>query len=90
MTAEWFFYMVRCRDNSLYCGITNDLAHRIGEHNKGTGAKYTSGRTPVTLVHMERHKNISEARRREERVKRWSKSKKEQLAGMGFPRLRSE
>ena len=79
MNGEWFFYMVRCRDNSLYSGITNNLEHRISEHNKGKGAKYTSGRRPVTLVHSERLNNVSEARKREAEVKRWPKNKKEQL-----------
>ena len=86
---EWFFYIVRCRDDSLYSGITVDLEGRLREHNKGTGAKYTSIRRPVTLVYCERYDNVSKARKREEQIKRWSKTKKERLIG-GFPRLRSE
>ena len=86
---EWFFYIVRCRDDSLYSGITVDLEGRIREHNKGTGAKYTSIRRPVTLVHNERYGNVSKARKREGQIKGWSKTKKERLIG-GFPRLRSE
>ena len=76
---EWFFYIVRCRDGSLYSGITNDLEGRLKEHNKGIEAKYTSARRPVTLVYCERYGNVSEARRREEQVKRWSQAKKERL-----------
>ncbi len=86
---EWFFYIVRCRDDSLYSGITVDLEDRLREHNKGTGAKYTSIRKPVTLVYDERYDNVSKARQREEQIKRWSKTKKERLI-RGFPRLRSE
>ncbi|MDP3879876.1 MAG: GIY-YIG nuclease family protein [Dehalococcoidales bacterium] len=86
---EWFFYIVRCRDDSLYSGITVNLEDRLREHNKGTGAKYTSVRRPVTLVYCERYGNVSEARRREEQIKRWSKTKKERLI-VGFPRLRSD
>jgi len=86
---DWFFYIVRCRDNSLYSGITVDLEDRLRAHNKGTGAKYTSIRRPVTLVYCERYDNISKARKREEQIKRWSKIKKENLIG-GFPRLCSE
>ena len=86
---EWFFYIVRCRDDSLYSGITVDLEGRTREHNKGTGAKYTSIRRPVTLVYSERYDNVSKARQREEQIKGWSKTKKERLIG-GFPRLRSE
>jgi len=86
---EWFFYIVQCRDDSLYSGIAVDLECRLEEHNKGTGAKYTSIRRPVTLVYFERYHNVSEARKREEQVKGWSKAKKERLIS-GFPRLRSE
>jgi putative endonuclease len=88
MEQEWYFYIVRCQDNSLYSGITNDIDHRVKEHNKGTGAKYTLGRRPVKLVYSEKHNNISEARKREAQIKSWRKTKKEQLI-MGFPRLRS-
>ena len=86
---EWFFYIVRCRDDSLYSGIAVDLEGRLREHNKGSGAKYTSVRRPVTLVYCERYDNASRARKREEQIKGWSKIKKERLIG-GFPRLRSE
>ena len=46
----WVLYALRCKDNSLYCGITNDLARRIAQHNAGKGARYTRGRGPVVLV----------------------------------------
>jgi putative endonuclease len=89
VNQEWFFYIVRCRDGSLYSGITNDLEHRINEHNRGAGAKYTRGRRPVKLVYSEKHGNVSEAKKRESQIKRWPKAKKEQLIA-GFTRLRSE
>lgn len=89
MDREWYFYMVRCRDNSLYCGIATDLEDRIKEHNLGIGAKYTATRKPVALVFSERHPNVSAARKREEQVKKWSRGKKEQLVA-GFPRRGSE
>jgi putative endonuclease len=89
MDQEWFFYIARCRDDSLYSGITNDLKERLIEHNKGTGAKYTLARRPVTLVYSERYNSVSEARKREVQIKGWSRIKKEQLI-KGFPRLRSE
>jgi len=84
MDQEWFFYILRCRDNSLYSGITNNLEARLIAHNKGTGAKYTHSRKPITLVYRERYSNVSEAKKREAQVKGWSKTKKEQLI-MGFP-----
>ncbi|MBI2860109.1 MAG: GIY-YIG nuclease family protein [Chloroflexi bacterium] len=86
---EWYFYMVRCIDNSLYSGIATDVDDRVREHNRGTGARYTSGRRPVVLVYSEKHDNVSEARKRESQIKDWAKAKKERLI-MGFPRLRSE
>ena len=89
MDQEWFFYILRCRDNSLYSGITNNLEARLQEHNRGTGAKYTYIRRPVVLVYSEKYNNVSEARKREEQIKGWSKVKKENLI-KGFPRLRSE
>jgi len=46
---DWLVYLIRCSDNSLYCGITNNLEKRIATHNKGKGAKYTRSRLPVVL-----------------------------------------
>ncbi|RJO63082.1 MAG: GIY-YIG nuclease family protein [Dehalococcoidia bacterium] len=77
--GEWFFYMLRCKDNSLYSGITNNLDERVKKHNEGTGAKYTSSHKPVTLVYCERYDSASEAKKREHEVKGWPKGKKEQL-----------
>ena len=79
MNQDWFFYIVRCNDNSLYSGITNDLAQRIEKHNSGKGAKFTSMRKPVKLVFSEKYDNMSLARRREEQVKSWSKIEKEDM-----------
>lgn len=79
MNQDWFFYIVRCNDNSLYSGITNDLAQRIEKHNSGKGAKFTSMRKPVKLVFSEKYDNMSLARRREEQVKGWSKIEKEDM-----------
>ena len=73
--------MVRCRDNSLYSGITNNLEERVKKHNEGTGAKYTSSHRPVTLVLSEKYSEPSEARKRELEVKKWPKDKKERLVG---------
>lgn len=48
-----YVYILRCRDESLYTGWTNDLEKRLEAHNSGKGAKYTRGRCPVTLVYSE-------------------------------------
>ena len=77
----YYFYILRCRDNSLYSGITNDLDRRVKVHNSGKGAKYTKSRRPVELVYSEKLKNKSEALKRESEVKKWNKAKKETLVG---------
>jgi predicted GIY-YIG superfamily endonuclease len=75
----WYFYIVRCSDNSLYCGISNDLVKRIEKHNSGKGAKYTASKRPVKLVYQELCDDISAAKKREAQVKSWPKEKKEAL-----------
>ncbi|NJB69313.1 putative endonuclease [Desulfobaculum xiamenense] len=47
--SPWFVYLLRCADGTLYCGVTTDVSRRLGEHNAGTGARYTRGRGPITL-----------------------------------------
>ncbi|PIV71272.1 hypothetical protein COW57_00480 [Candidatus Roizmanbacteria bacterium CG17_big_fil_post_rev_8_21_14_2_50_39_7] len=76
-----FVYVLRCKDNSLYCGQTNNLEKRIKEHNdsRNTSTKYTRGRRPVTLVYVEKVKTVSDALKREREIKKLSKEKKELL-----------
>ena len=66
----WVVYLVRCADNSLYCGITNDLDSRLRDHNSGKGAKYTRSRRPVELVDVGPQMSKSEALKLEYRIKR--------------------
>jgi len=80
----WDFYIVRCADGSLYCGLALDPEERVSVHNAGRGADYTARRRPVTLVYSEAHPTKSAARRREMQVKRWRADKKERLV-RGFP-----
>ncbi|MBW1820828.1 MAG: GIY-YIG nuclease family protein [Deltaproteobacteria bacterium] len=47
---QWIVYLIRCSDESLYCGITNNLKNRLIAHNSGRGAQYTRSRRPVELV----------------------------------------
>ncbi|NOS68182.1 MAG: GIY-YIG nuclease family protein [Candidatus Peribacteraceae bacterium] len=75
-----FFYLARCRDGSLYAGTCLDLKAREAKHNDGTGAKYTRSRSPVKIVYHEKFKTLGQARRREAEIKKWTKSKKEELA----------
>ena len=80
----WHFYMLRCSDGSLYCGIALHPEARTKVHNAGQGASYTARRRPVQLVYTEAHPSKSVARHREIQVKNWRKEKKEQLL-CGFP-----
>ncbi len=47
---SWFVYLLRCADNSLYCGITTDMDRRLAQHNAGTASKYTRARLPVSVA----------------------------------------
>ena len=71
-----YVYLLRCADDSLYCGWTTDLEGRIAAHNNGTGAKYTKSRRPVELVYFEEYENRREALSREWHIKRLSRAEK--------------
>ena len=74
-----FVYVVRCADGTLYTGTAVDPKQREQVHNSGRGARYTSGRRPVSLVYAESCDTIGDALRRERELKRWSRAKKEAL-----------
>lgn len=74
-----FIYIVKCKDESLYTGWTNDLEARIKAHNDGHGAKYTRGRGPVKLIYSEEFDTKEEAMSREFAIKKLSKSEKLKL-----------
>jgi len=66
---QWVVYLIRCSDESLYCGITNNLKNRLIAHNSGRGAKYTRFRRPVELVGASSAMTKSDAIKLEYRVK---------------------
>ena len=74
-----YAYLVRCSDNSLYAGWTNDIEKRVKAHNDGTGAKYTKPRRPVTLAYLEEFDTKSEAMKREAALKKMTHKQKEEL-----------
>ncbi len=74
-----YAYIVKCNDNSFYCGWTNNLEKRIAAHNAGKGAKYTRNRRPVTLVYYEEFPTREEAMSREWHLKRLTHREKEAL-----------
>ena len=72
----WQTYIIKCNDDSLYTGITIDLAKRLAAHNAGKGAKYTASRRPVQLVYHEGAANRSEASKRENTIKKLNRNDK--------------
>lgn len=70
-------YVLRCRDGSLYCGITNDLPRRLDQHQRGKAARYTRGRGPVTLLKSWPAAGHSAALKAERAFKRLSRAEKE-------------
>ena len=76
---SWYLYILRCKDNTLYTGITTDVEKRLEAHRSGKGAKYTRGRGPLELVYRECCENHSEALKREAKVKKLTREAKELL-----------
>ncbi len=74
-----YVYIVRCSDNTLYTGYTNDPSGRLEKHNAGEGARYTRGRRPLKLVHLERFDNRSDAQSREWKIKQLDRAEKIKL-----------
>lgn len=74
-----YTYIVRCKDDTLYCGWTNNLEKRMASHNAGTGAKYTRNRHPVELVYYEIFETKEEAMSREYAIKRLTRQEKLRL-----------
>ena len=74
-----FVYIVRCADGTLYTGYARDPRTREAVHNAGRGARYTSGRRPVSLVYTESYRSIGKALKREHALKRATRQQKEAL-----------
>ena len=81
LMLDWYLYLIRCNDDSLYTGITTDVTRRFVEHHKnsGVGAKYLRGREPLTLVIQKKLGGRSLAQRVENKVKKLPKVRKEKL-----------
>ncbi|SDE93024.1 GIY-YIG nuclease family protein [Halorientalis regularis] len=76
---DHYVYVLRCADDTLYTGYTTDVQRRVAEHDAGEGAKYTRGRTPVELVHVESFDSKSAAMSREYEIKQYARAEKERL-----------
>lgn len=81
MNKNWYVYLLRCADNSLYCGVTTDVKRRLLEHNQCNkrGAKYTRVRRPVMLSYVEECESRQNACQREYQLKQLSKAEKENM-----------
>jgi putative endonuclease len=79
--TDWFIYLIRCHDNSLYTGISTDVARRFGEHqqDKVKGSRYLRGKGPLQLVFQAAAGDRSQASRLENRIKRLSRASKLRL-----------
>ena len=71
-----YTYILKCSDNTLYTGWTNNLEKRLKDHNEGNGAKYTKPRRPVELIYYEEFETKEEAMKREYAIKQLSRTKK--------------
>jgi len=80
-------YVLSCADDTYYTGYTTDVERRVAEHDAGEGAKYTRGRTPVELRHVERFDSRSAAMSREHEVKSLSRAQKEALVAGSDPEI---
>ncbi|MCY7297223.1 GIY-YIG nuclease family protein [Alteromonas sp. a30] len=77
LSNNWFIYIVKCADDTLYTGIAKDVERRIAQHNEGKlGAKYTKVRRPVVEVYREPAADRSSASKREYQIKQLSKAQK--------------
>lgn len=82
---EWFVYIARCADDSLYTGIAKDVAARLEMHNSGRGAAYTRSRRPVALAYVEPGFTRSKALSREAQIKALRRPEKVLLTRGPFP-----
>ncbi len=74
-----YVYILKCSDNTLYTGWTNDLVKRLKAHNSGKGSKYTRNRLPVEFVYLEEFEDKIEAMKKEYFIKRLKKQEKLEL-----------
>jgi len=72
----WYVYILKCRDQSLYTGVTVDIARRLKVHNSGKGSKAVRSRRPARLVYQEQYRTRSRAQKREAEIKSWTRARK--------------
>jgi putative endonuclease len=87
VTTKAWVYILRCSDNSYYVGCALDLAKRLAQHQAATYNGYTARRRPVELIWFQEYADLGEALRLEQRLKKWSRAKKEAFMAGDFQRL---
>jgi putative endonuclease len=88
MDRSLFVYIVKCKDDSYYTGVTNNVEKRVIEHNTGLVKKsYTFSRRPVKVVYSQEFRDMNQAIRFEKQVKGWSRAKKKALIEDDFEKL---
>ena len=83
---NWFVYLLECGDQTLYCGITNNIENRLKQHRGEItgGARYTRSRAPLKLVYQEQIETRSKALKREAFIKKMSRREKLELIKNNF------
>ena len=77
---EWFLYVLKCNDGTLYTGVTTNIQRRLKEHNTSSrGAKYTKARRPVEVIYWKSFKNQSSAQKAEYKFKQLTREQKEKM-----------
>jgi len=72
----YFVYLIKCKDGTIYTGITTDVMRRFKEHQDGKGGHYTRSRKVIKILYSEKHKDRSDAQKREAEIKSWRREKK--------------
>lgn len=80
MKKTYYTYLLKCSDDTLYCGYTNNISERVKTHNAGEGAKYTKSRRPVEVIYYESFDSKSAAMKREYEIKKMTRQQKLLLA----------
>ncbi|MBV4360322.1 GIY-YIG nuclease family protein [Pinibacter aurantiacus] len=89
LTHNYHVYILKCRDDSYYVGVTNNLERRLYEHNEGFNDHcYTNDKRPVVLVYSELYSDIKRAILREKQLKGWSRKKKEALFNSDWEQIK--
>lgn len=76
---KWYVYIIECLDGSYYTGLTWNVANRWEQHISQLGSKYTAKHGAKKIAYYEEHDDFGVARKREQQIKDWSRSKKEKL-----------